>query len=92
VNRLSIRWGTPNLRELMDRFEEAGWDVNLYAVPDLAGFLEATLLLPCSVTADFNFPEWNYFGRGAGVGKAYHGYEFRGSQVILRDQAPSGAA
>jgi len=27
-------------------------------------FLEAALLLPASVTADFNFPEWHYDGRG----------------------------
>ena len=33
-------------------------------VPDLEAFLEAALLLPASVTADFNFPEWNYDGRG----------------------------
>ena len=33
-------------------------------MPDLEAFLEAALLLPASVTADFNFPEWNYDGRG----------------------------
>ena len=41
---------------------------SLYGVPDLASFLEAALLLPASVTADFNFPEWNYFGRGPARG------------------------
>lgn len=48
--------------------ERDGWEVNLYGVPDLASFLEAALLLPASVTADFNFPEWNYFGRGPARG------------------------
>jgi len=39
-------------------------------------FLEASLLLPRSVTADFNFPDWHYFGRGSGQYRAYHRYEF----------------
>jgi hypothetical protein len=43
-----------------------GYEVNFYGVPDLEGFLEAVVLLPCSVTSDFNFPQWNYFGRGSG--------------------------
>jgi hypothetical protein len=50
--------------------EGLGWEVNLYGVPDLESFLEAALLLPTSVTADFNFPEWNYFGRGPAGGVA----------------------
>jgi hypothetical protein len=37
-------------------------------VSDLEEFLEASLLLPTSVTADFNFPEWGYYGRGSGEG------------------------
>ena len=36
--------------------EGHGWPVNLYGVPDLEAFLEAALLLPASVTADFNSP------------------------------------
>jgi hypothetical protein len=36
--------------------------------------LEAALLLPASLTADFNFPDWNYFGRGSGHG-GHHRYE-----------------
>jgi hypothetical protein len=47
--------------------EARGWEVNLYGVPDLEAFLEASLLLPTSITADFNFPEWRYFGRGSGA-------------------------
>jgi hypothetical protein len=34
----------------------------------------AVMLLPRSVTANFNFPEWHYFGRGAGRGGRYHRY------------------
>lgn len=66
VSRLSLRWSQPGLRSTLDRLEEMGWDLNIYDVPDLAAFLEAALLLPRSVTADFNFPAWSYFGRGSG--------------------------
>lgn len=75
VNRLSLDWRTPAIRELLGRLEEWGWEVNIYGIPDLEAFLEASLLLPCSVTADFNFPDWHYFGRGAGQHRAYHHYQ-----------------
>jgi hypothetical protein len=67
VSRLSLRWG-PFVRTALDGLEARGWQVNLYGVPDLESFLDASLLLPSSVTADFNFPEWGYFGRGSGEG------------------------
>jgi beta-phosphoglucomutase-like phosphatase (HAD superfamily) len=78
VNRLSLDWRMPAIRELMDRLEERGWEVNVYGVPDLEAFLEASLLLPRSVTADFNFPDWHYFGRGAGQHRTYYRYELAG--------------
>ncbi len=78
VNRWSLDWRTPGIRELIDRLEEGGWEVNVYGVPDLEAFLEASLLLPKSVTADFNFPDWHYFGRGAGQHRAYYRYELAG--------------
>ena len=34
-------------------------------------------MLPCSLTADFNFPTWRYYGRGSGKEQAYHAYELR---------------
>lgn len=64
IDRVSLDWKTPGWREAFDRLERLGWEVNLYGVPDLESFLEAALLLPASVTADFNFPEWSYFGKG----------------------------
>jgi hypothetical protein len=79
VNRWSLDWRTSGIRELIDRLEEGGWEVNIYGVPDLEAFLEASLLLPRSVTADFNFPDWHYFGRGAGQRRAYHRYQLTGS-------------
>ena len=78
VNRWSLDWRAPGIRELIDRLEERGWEVNVYGVPDLEAFLEASLLLPRSVTADFNFPDWHYFGRGSGQHRAYHRYELAG--------------
>jgi beta-phosphoglucomutase-like phosphatase (HAD superfamily) len=64
VDRVSLDWETPGGREVIDVVEALGWEVNLYGVPHLEAFLEAALMLPTSLTADFNFPEWNYFGRG----------------------------
>jgi hypothetical protein len=66
VTRLSLAWPTSRFHEVLERLESLGWDVNVYALPDLAAFLDAALLIPRSLTADFNFPEWNYHGRGSG--------------------------
>ena len=49
VNRWSLDWRTTGIRELMDYLEEGGWPVNIYGIPDLEAFLEASLLLPRSV-------------------------------------------
>ena len=73
LNRLSVRWGD-GVRWLIGELEERGWETNIYGVPDLQSFLEAALLLPTSVTADFNFPLWNHFGRGSGQAGAIHRY------------------
>jgi hypothetical protein len=69
VSRLSLSWFTSRFHEVLERLESLGWDVNVYALPDLAAFLEAALLIPRSLTADFNFPEWHYHGRGSGQRK-----------------------
>jgi hypothetical protein len=74
VNRFSIAWGTPHTRRLFDQLQRWGHDMNIYAVPNLAAFLQAALLLPRSLTADFNFPQWHYFGRGSGAHHANHTY------------------
>jgi hypothetical protein len=60
---------------LLDDLEERGWEVNVYGVPDLEAFLQAALLLPTSVTADFNFPDWRYFGRGSGQDGVIHRFD-----------------
>ncbi len=74
VTRLSVRW-TKGVRHTIDELERRGWETNVYAVPDLQSFLEAAVLLPTSVTADFNFPAWKYFGRGSGQHGDVHRYE-----------------
>jgi hypothetical protein len=75
VTRFSVSWAGEHARALLECLEDFGCEVNLYAVPDLEGFLRAALLLPTSITADFNFPAWHYFGRGAGEQHQYHRYK-----------------
>ena len=74
INRFSVAWRTPQLRPILDRLDKWGYDVNLYDVPDLEAFLAAVLLQPRSVTSDFNFPQWNLYGRGAGENSKHHVY------------------
>ncbi|MGH9192860.1 MAG: hypothetical protein ACRDZ0_10380 [Acidimicrobiales bacterium] len=83
VDRFSLAWDTGPLAVLLDHLDRWGHDVNLYAVGNLDEFLRAVMLLPRSVTADFNFPEWHYFGRGAGRDGRYHRYHL--------DPAPAAA-
>jgi hypothetical protein len=79
INRFSVAWGQASTRPLVRQLEEWGYEVNLYAVADHESFLQAVLLLPRSLTADFNFPEWNYYGRGSGERRRYHRYPKRQS-------------
>jgi len=79
VNRVAVDWRTTSrMRDVLDRFEEQGWDVTVHGVPDLEAFLEAALLLPRAVTADFNFPDWHYYGRGSGQRGAHYRYKLIG--------------
>jgi hypothetical protein len=74
INRLSVSWKTERKRQIVDSLENWGYEVNIYDVPDLESFLQAALLLPRSLTSDFNFPKWHYFGRGAGKKRDYFRY------------------
>lgn len=87
VNRFSVSWMSPHVRLLLDQLDEWGHEMNIYAVPDLEQFLRAVLLLPRSITADFNFPEWHYFGRGAGQRGVYHRYQLASSITPATDVA-----
>jgi hypothetical protein len=75
VSRFSVSWAGEHARALLESLEDFGCEVNLYAVPDLEAFLRAALMLPTSITTDFNFPAWHYFGRGAGEQHRYHRYK-----------------
>ena len=74
VTILSLDWKTTDICYLVNELETRGWPVNIYGVQNLEAFLEAALLLPRSVIADFNFPDWNYYGRGSGQERMYHQY------------------
>jgi len=74
INRFSISWKIPEMKRLLDQLDKWGFDVNIYNVPDLESFLKAVLLLPRSITTDFNFPKWHYFGRGSGENRNYYRY------------------
>lgn len=63
VGRFSLDWTAPQMREVATRLAAWGYDVNVYNVPDLEAFLQATLLTPRSVTSDFDFPKWDLRAR-----------------------------
>jgi hypothetical protein len=75
INRFSIGWHNEARQQIFEWLEQWGFEVNLYDAPDLESFLQAALMLPCSLTADFNFPRWHYFGRGCGKQSIHHEYE-----------------
>ncbi len=83
INRFSINWKAQEKQEIIAKLERWGYELNIYNVPDLEAFLKAVLLLPRSVTADFNFPKWHYFGRGPGWKRRHFEYS------LVR--APEGA-
>lgn len=58
VTRFSLSWKQPSLRRAFELLGAWGYEVNLRDVPDLAGFLQAALLLPRSLSATFDFPQW----------------------------------
>ena len=77
VNRFSISWKNLNFHHFFDQMDQWGFEVNIYNVPDLESFLEAVLLIPRSVTSDFNFPKWHYYGRGSGESGEHIEYSMR---------------
>ncbi len=77
VNRFSINWQTHDMRQFFDEMDCWGFEVNIYNVPDLETFLQAVLLMPHSVTSDFNFPKWHYYGRGSGEKGGHYEYSMR---------------
>jgi len=77
VNRFSISWQTNDMRQLFDQMDRWGFEVNIYNVTDLESFLQAVLLMPHSVTSDYNFPKWHYYGQGSGEKGEHYEYSMR---------------
>lgn len=87
LNRFSISWLGPDMPDVFDQMDRWGYEMNIYNVPDLEAFLQAVLLMPRSVTSDFNFPQWHYYGQGSGERGARHTYEIRKSKKRRRASA-----
>ena len=66
INRFSISWELEKCSALLHQLKKWKFEVNVYNTPDLEQFLKVMILSPRSITSDFNFPEWNYYGRGSG--------------------------
>jgi hypothetical protein len=77
INRFSIDWQSQSMRDFFDQMDKWGFEVNIYDVPDLESFLQAVLLMPRSITSDFNFPKWHYYGRGSGKEGSHYEYSVR---------------
>jgi hypothetical protein len=91
ISRFSVAWGREITHSLVHQLEKWRYEVNLYAVPDHEAFLRAVLLMPRSLTADFKFPQWNYYGRGSGEKRRYHRYP-KHQSTGLADYAERRAA
>jgi len=75
VNRYGLDWALAKRRTILETIQTWGYPLGLEAVPDLEAFLQAILLLPDSVASDFNFPQWCYYGHGAGVANRRYQYQ-----------------
>lgn len=58
IRRFQLDWGAAQLPTLLGFLESDEREVDLRGVPDLEAFLQAALLQPHSLTADFRFPHW----------------------------------
>lgn len=82
VSRFSVNWEHIGARLIFKKLSSWGYEVNFYGILDLEGFLEAAVLLPRSVTSDFNFPEWDYYGRGSGMNGVRFSYTSEATHAI----------
>lgn len=57
IDRFSLGWSQPHLSRAMDRLAQWGYASNLHGVPDLEAFLRAAILLPRSITCDFDLAD-----------------------------------
>ena len=77
VNRFSVKWTNPLVREIVEGVANWDYPVSIEEVTGLEAFLRAVLLLPTSISSDFNFPEWCYYGHGTGPGRGRGQYALR---------------
>ena len=71
----STDWQTQNRCTVFEQVDQWGFEINVCNMPDLDSFLQAVLLTPRSITSDFNFPKWHYYGRGAGGNSCHYEYQ-----------------
>lgn len=57
INRFSVSWDKGGA-ELAETLQSRGYEVNIHSMPDLDGFLQASLLLPTSISSRFNSENW----------------------------------
>jgi len=57
INRFSVDWSKGGA-ELVEALQRRGYEVNIHSMPDLDGFLRASLLLPNSISSRFNSEQW----------------------------------
>ncbi len=57
IDRFCVDWRAPRGRRLAAELTRMGCDLELRGVPDLESFLSAALLLPRSISADFEPPD-----------------------------------
>lgn len=74
INRFSINWQSQNLRSFFDQMNEWGYNVNISNVPDPVSFFQTVVLMPQSITSDFNLPEWHYYGKSSGENRFHYKY------------------
>jgi len=77
VNQFLLSWRSWYKTQIIEKLDRWGYQVNFYKIRNLEEFLSASLYLPASITADFNFPEWDYYGRGSGQNMKWHEYPER---------------
>lgn len=75
VNRFSLNWQNDHRTETLNYMDTWQYEVNIWNIHNLEAFMQANLMLPASVTSDFNFPSWRYYGRGSGMNLKHHVYK-----------------
>ena len=77
INRFSISRQTQNLRTFFDQMIEWGFKISIYNIhniPDLESFIQSELLMPHSITSDFDFPAWDYYEKWFGENGSNYEY------------------